>query len=333
MCVCPGMIIALIASAYDLIYWYLRPFIKWFLRKTTKLCELQRICYGDPHGALRTSNVGRLTVVNPRDLQTSLSPARQNELKTVLGNLGVLADSGRFTEDYAARPLAFSIKRILEVKQINPDIHREFVPSINTCLLQIYGYKQLVYSVEQLRKTAYSAANMAHEKKLMELWDCLMPLTPLESRISKNWTEIGFQGDDPQTDFRGMGCLGLDNLLYFASQHTQAAQHVLSHSRHPKYGYSFAIVGINLTSMAYHFLVQGKLKFHLYNFVNGCPTVDDFHHIYCYFFFEFDKFWLSEKPQDIMEFSRIRAKFEERMSSLLSRTGAVLNFNMAIETL
>ncbi|UYV64426.1 ELMOD1 [Cordylochernes scorpioides] len=49
----------------------------------------------------------------------------------------------------------------------------------------------------------------------------------------------------------------------------------------------------------------------------------------CYFLFEFDKFWLSEKLQDIMEFSRIRTKFEKKMSSLLSRTGAVLNFNKA----
>jgi len=31
-----------------------------------------------------------------------------------------------------------------------------------------------------------------------------------------------------------------------------------------------------------------------------------FHHFYCYLFVEFDKFWLSEKPRDVMEFNRIR---------------------------
>ena len=48
----------------------------------------------------------------------------------------------------------------------------------------------------------------------LQLWNSLRPETKLESRISKQWTEIGFQGDDPMTDFRGMGMLGLQNLVW-----------------------------------------------------------------------------------------------------------------------
>lgn len=48
----------------------------------------------------------------------------------------------------------------------------------------------------------------------LQLWEFLKPNTPLESRISKQWCEIGFQGDDPKTDFRGMGLLGLYNLQW-----------------------------------------------------------------------------------------------------------------------
>jgi len=33
----------------------------------------------------------------------------------------------------------------------------------------------------------------------------MMPDTPLEERITKQWGDLGFQGKDPQTDFRGMG--------------------------------------------------------------------------------------------------------------------------------
>ncbi len=47
-----------------------------------------------------------------------------------------------------------------------------------------------------------------------QLWNTLRPETKLESRISHQWTEIGFQGDDPMTDFRGMGLLSLQNLMY-----------------------------------------------------------------------------------------------------------------------
>jgi hypothetical protein len=35
----------------------------------------------------------------------------------------------------------------------------------------------------------------------------------LDERISDHWAELGFQGKDPATDFRGMGVLGLDQLL------------------------------------------------------------------------------------------------------------------------
>lgn len=46
-----------------------------------------------------------------------------------------------------------------------------------------------------------------------QLWELLMPTIKLESRITKQWGDIGFQGDDPKTDFRGMGMLGLVNLV------------------------------------------------------------------------------------------------------------------------
>ena len=35
----------------------------------------------------------------------------------------------------------------------------------------------------------------------------------LNQRVTKQWQDIGFQGEDPKTDFRGMGMLGLHNLM------------------------------------------------------------------------------------------------------------------------
>ena len=40
-----------------------------------------------------------------------------------------------------------------------------------------------------------------------------MPHVALESRITKKWGQIGFQGTDPATEFRGMGLLGLHCLV------------------------------------------------------------------------------------------------------------------------
>ncbi len=38
---------------------WLRSFTKWFLRKCTRLCELQRICYGNAPGASRILGIGK----------------------------------------------------------------------------------------------------------------------------------------------------------------------------------------------------------------------------------------------------------------------------------
>ena len=48
-----------------------------------------------------------------------------------------------------------------------------------------------------------------------------MPDTQLESRITRQWGDIGFQGEDPSTDFRGMGKqLTPAEILCNASQQT-----------------------------------------------------------------------------------------------------------------
>ena len=48
---------------------------------------------------------------------------------------------------------------------------------------------------------------------MVQLWNNLQPKVALKERISEQWTLIGFQGTDPATDFRGMGLLGLLNLV------------------------------------------------------------------------------------------------------------------------
>ena len=42
----------------------IRPFTKWVLRRTTGLCELQRICYCEPVGAPRIAGVGIKSIIS-----------------------------------------------------------------------------------------------------------------------------------------------------------------------------------------------------------------------------------------------------------------------------
>ncbi|CAI9617592.1 unnamed protein product [Staurois parvus] len=164
-----------------------------------------------------------------------------------------------------------------------------FQINLRICLLQISGYKKLFLEVEDVRKQPYNSDNPEHEQQLMELWDLLMPHEKLKSRITKQWGDIGFQGDDPKTDFRGMGILGLANLLprniqiftclefiLFSRNHSSKDTYFKSYSASSLcicFRYSYAIVGINLTEMAYSLLKSGALKSHFYNMVPGFPEI------------------------------------------------------------
>ncbi|XP_055707335.1 ELMO domain-containing protein 2 [Phlebotomus papatasi] len=316
------MYFKIFTNVITLVYFYVRPLVKWFLHKFTKLCELQRICYGEPTGAPRAKSVER-----------SLELSRNKQIVDMVKILNGIVEKELTDEDFFADVTDRALETVLRVKKIKPRIHPDFPAAFEMCVEQIWGYRRLYHEVERLRMTPYDCDNLQHEIKLNELWKLLMPDVELEARVTKQWQDIGFQGDDPKTDFRGMGILSLENLLFFAREYHGAAQHVLSHSHHPKHGYTFAIVGINLTSMAYKLLKSGAAKTHIYNAVYSTPSINTFHHLYCYLFYEFDRYWMECKPKNIMEFSYIQEKFEANILRDLSNNSTIFRINLSIDNI
>ncbi|KAG5455663.1 MAG: ELMO/CED-12 family-domain-containing protein, partial [Olpidium bornovanus] len=173
---------------------------------------------------------------------------------------------------------------------------------LRRCLNRISESYKLLNELNARAKTTYSNSNAAHEKKLLQLWNLLMPRDPLPERFTNSWQKIGFQGKDPATDFRGMepgarrrgsdtpfpdtspassgrsGMLGLDDLHYFASNYPVECGEVLRSSRHEVSWYSFAIVGINITAWTINMLRARKLQYHLYRYG---PTKNFHHELYC----------------------------------------------------
>ena len=84
---------------------------------------------------------------------------------------------------------------------------------------------------------SYDRTNDDHEALLLQLWSNLKPnevmiiffanQQELIARETDQWGDIGFQGRDPATDFRGLGLLSLSNLCYYAIHHTDEAIHCL----------------------------------------------------------------------------------------------------------
>ncbi|XP_041055791.1 ELMO domain-containing protein 1 isoform X2 [Carcharodon carcharias] len=271
-------------------------FLKFSLRKITGKCELQRICYSRKPGAQRTLKI-------EASLKSSRSELLQSAVTSHIDDIEKTVDN------------------IMQLKKINPDTNPQFGISLQACLLQIVGYRRLIAEVERLRRDQYDSENPHHEEMLLKLWTFLRPDVTLTGRISKQWCEIGFQGEDPKTDFRGMGMLGLCNLVFFAEHDNATARQVLFDSHQPKYReltkedirFSFAIVGINITDLSYTLLVSGALKTHLYNVAPEAPSLFHFHKIFCYLMHQFHKFWIEEDPLDIMEFNRVREKFHKQI--------------------
>jgi hypothetical protein len=301
---------------------YLRPIIKWFLRRD--------------HRAVRTAeDLLRQGERRPSHQLRRILPVHVEipQIEQLLCHLNDVSDNQRFAGPNLKDLTSGAVNTVTLVKKINPKIHFQFVINFGQCVEQIWGYRQLLAEVEELRKTSYDADNFTHERKLFDLWEKLMPREALEGRVTKQWQYIGFQGDDPKTDFRGMGMLGLENLLAFATDYGEAASYVLSHSHHPVYGYAFAIVGINLTSLAWTLLREGDAKTYFYNMSKNLPTIRLFHQFYSYLFYEFDKYWIECKPKDMMEFSNIKESFENNVRNALQDPTAVFRINFSVDTI
>ncbi|XP_015789078.1 ELMO domain-containing protein 2 [Tetranychus urticae] len=310
-------------SVISLFSYYFTLILKILLRKCTGLCELQRICYKTEKGAQRSLEV-----------EKCIYSSRRKVIRRICEKLDDLAKNGRFNSNNTCevvRLVEHAVEAICVEKDIKPSIHPEFVTAMRICFLQIYGYKNLQHEIDSLRSIPFDSTNQEHEEKLLLLWKTLNPDYPLKSRVTKQWTEIGFQGEDPKTDFRGMGILGLENLLYFATNFTKTARCILLHSNHPSHGFPFAITGINLTYIAFTLLNNNRLKTHFYNSHFGTTCLEDFHRVYCYLFYTFDKLWIEEKPKDVMEFSYIKEKFVCNLNTELEKHDAILRWNPPVE--
>jgi ELMO domain-containing protein len=84
----------------------------------------------------------------------------------------------------------------------------------------------------------------------MQLWENLRPGEKLEDRKTAQWIDIGFQGKDPSTDFRGAGILGLKQLLAITSRkyqfHSRAIE-IYDGSTQTEHWFFFACAGLNIT--------------------------------------------------------------------------------------
>uniref|UniRef100_A0A7N0UL55 ELMO domain-containing protein n=1 Tax=Kalanchoe fedtschenkoi TaxID=63787 RepID=A0A7N0UL55_KALFE len=77
------------------------------------------------------------------------------------------------------------------------------------------------------------------------------PDVALTGLISEQWKDMGWQGANPSTDFRGCGFVSLENLLFFAKTYPDSFHRLLFKlgGERATWEYPFAVAGINITFM------------------------------------------------------------------------------------
>ncbi|WOL07156.1 ELMO domain-containing protein A-like isoform X2 [Canna indica] len=117
----------------------------------------------------------------------------------------------------------------------------DFTPSQEECLQRL----------QSRMNVAYDSTKKEHQEALRALWYTAYPGVELHGLISNQWKEMGWQGKDPSTDFRGGGLMSLENLLFFAKNYPKSFQDLLQKKDgiRAMWEYPFSVAGVNITFM------------------------------------------------------------------------------------
>lgn len=299
-----------------------RRFLKYLLKLWTGKSELARICLNDCHSSRMSTDMAR-SFINSRMLKM---------YSEIVFN--------RSFESFDLESIATSIEDI-KLKDIltaeNSYSNSLMIANMNICLYSLQFYNATMSKLFGLKSTAFDSKLVAHTALLESLWVHLMPdirrttESTASNVASESWKDIGFQGRDPSTDFRGMGFLGLVQLEHFAKTKTKNAKAALAISVSQDCAYfPLCATGINIT----FFLIELIHERRLYSIVFEClesNSLDNIqtvigpggsedlvctaciaiHDLYCHLFIDFVDLWVLSKPKDLMEFPLIFTRFKQ----------------------
>lgn len=271
--------------------WRLWKFMVHFL---TGKCELERIC---------ESNISqhRKTIKLEKSLKNSKLVQSTPLLSTTL-----------LPEVSTSCDVANVTNILIKMKCVTTERIELVRKELGCGIKHMRALSYLVEQAECERKTKYDSNNEEHEKLLLQLWELLRPEVRLTQRKSKEWGEIGFQGDDPATDFRGMGFLGLQCMVQFARTSPLEAKKILNDSTRSNW-FPWAITSITISNDILNLTKKRFLAGYYYE--HGC-TMESFFRLHGRFFTRFNNAWNQFNPKNVMAFSEIHGKFLEEMVKL-----------------
>ncbi|KAF8409316.1 hypothetical protein HHK36_005390 [Tetracentron sinense] len=162
-----------------------------------------------------------------------------------------------------------------------------------------------------------------HQEALRALWHAAFPKIDLKGLISEQWKDMGWQGPNPSTDFRGCGFVSLENLLFFARTYPASFHRLLfkQGGTRATWEYPFAVAGINVSFMLIQMLDLYSEKPKCLPGINFIKILGEdeeaFDVLYCIAFEMMDAQWLAMRAS-YMDFNEVlqvtRTQLERELS-------------------
>ncbi len=143
-----------------------------------------------------------------------------------------------------------------QLQRIKPRIVPEH-PTNNKIQEMLKSVAEKIAITEHLDVQRKQSVQKEDDHKLEVLWSLYLSGFKYQ-RVTNEWQKMGFQGNDPATDFRSAGMLGLDWLLYFAEVHPKEARDCLEIANKPDNFFYFAVTGIHAVIWTLDFLKSGR---------------------------------------------------------------------------
>ncbi|PIA30690.1 hypothetical protein AQUCO_05400058v1 [Aquilegia coerulea] len=183
--------------------------------------------------------------------------------------------------------------------------------------------EQRLQRLQERLQVPFDETRPDHQEALRALWHAAFPEVKLKGLISEQWKEMGWQGPNPSTDFRGCGYISLENLLFFARTYPASFHRLLfkQDGKRAMWEYPFAVAGINVSFMLIQMLDLYSAKPKCLPGVNFVKILSEdeeaFDVLYCIAFEMMDAQWLAMRAS-YMEFNEVlqvtRVQLERELS-------------------
>lgn len=179
---------------------------------------------------------------------------------------------------------------------------------------KLHHERNLVFAIALCK---YDEHNSLHASALSTIYHRLKGGTSVCPRFGSHWENIGFQGSDPADDLRGVGILGLIQLVWFLETPIlqSVAMEIYRYSQESVNSLPFCVVSLNITSIALQALREGSLSRECNKREQVFAVFNDF---YGAIFVSFYNNWrrhrsnpmeLGRVLQDVGNFSKRHARF------------------------